>query len=238
MHPSLPSAAPHRAESLAAGGLYLAIIVLGVWSEAAVRSALVVPGDAGTTAANVLAAEGLFRASLAADAVMAMCDVGLAVLLYRLLRPAGVGLALAATAFRLIQTAVIAANLLTQHTALRVLEGVGGFEDAAGLALLLLDAHSHGYDLGLLFFGVNSLLVGALLWRSTFPRILGPALGAAGVVYLVGSSLRFLAPGVAEAFAPAYLVPLLAESALCFVLLWQGRPWAGQPVAGAPGLGA
>jgi len=64
-----------------AGALYLVIILCGLWSELAVRGPLTVDGDAAATAANILANEGLFRAAFAADTIMAMADVALAILL-------------------------------------------------------------------------------------------------------------------------------------------------------------
>jgi hypothetical protein len=59
------------------------------------------------------------RLSIAADAIMAMSDAALAVLLFFILRAYGPGLALAAMVFRLMQGAVIAASLLLLLAALR-----------------------------------------------------------------------------------------------------------------------
>ena len=40
---------------------------------------------------------------------------------------------------------------------------------------------AHGYDLGLVFFAINSLLTGVLIWVSgLFPRIIGAGIAAAG----------------------------------------------------------
>lgn len=40
--------------------------------------------------------------------------------------------------------------------------------------ILFLDLHSHGYDLGLLFYGLSSLILGYLVVRSDyFPGVLG-----------------------------------------------------------------
>ncbi len=125
----------------AAGALYLVIIVFGIWSEVFVRGSLIVTGDATETATNVLAAEGLFRASFAADTLMALSDVALAVLLYHLLRPVNATLALTAAALRLVQTAVIAASLLHQYSALLILNGAGNaatFQPAELHALVAL----------------------------------------------------------------------------------------------------
>jgi hypothetical protein len=43
-----------------------------------------------------------------------------------------------------------------------------------------------------------------------------------GLVYMTGSALRLADPTIAEAFAPAYGVPVLAESAFCLWLLFAG----------------
>lgn len=216
-----------------AGVLYAVIIVFGIWSEVFVRSALVVPGDAATTAANIVQSEGLFRLSMVADTVMALSDVALAVLLYVLLKPVSATLALMAAAFRLVQTAIVGGNLLNQYAALAIFAGgapTGLSPDPlAALGLLYLQTHGVGYDLGLLFFGINSLLVGYLVFRSTYiPRAIGLLMAGAGLVYLAGSYLVFLAPAMVEPFAPAYLLPVIAETSLCVWLIVRGvnlRRW-------------
>jgi hypothetical protein len=208
-----------------AGVLYALIIVAGMWGEAAVRASLLSPDDPQRTAAAVQAALGLVRASLATDVLMLTADVGLAVLLYRLLRAHGRTLAMAAMAFRLMQAAVLAANLLNLQFMVMLLDGARTAamlgDGAAAWIALLLQAHAHGYDLGLVFFGVNAVLTGALLWRADWvPRTLALLVATAGVVYLMGSGIRLLAPGLSDAFGPAYAWPLLAESAFCGWLLW------------------
>lgn len=225
-----PSSPSPRLQARVAGLLYLAIIVLGVWSEAFVRSSLVVSEDAAATAARIGAADGLFRLSVAADSVMALCDVALAILLFVLLRRSGPLLAAMATAFRLVQSAIIGMNLTNQLDALGMLQRAGSMSprEANALALQSMQTHGFGYDLGLIFFGVSSVLVGALLWRSgRLARAIGALMAAAGVVYVVGSYLSFLSPASATAFEPLYLVPLIAETAFCaWLLAGAGRPRA------------
>ena len=70
-----------------AGFLYLVIIIAGIFAEFFVRSSLIVAGDATATANNIAASEGLFRAGIAADMVMIMCDVAVALLFYVLFKP-------------------------------------------------------------------------------------------------------------------------------------------------------
>ena len=78
-------------------------------------------------------------------------------------------------------------------------------------------------DLGLIFFGINSVLTAILLVRSeAFANWLGWLLCVAGLVYLTGSTLRVLSPDMAEAFAPAYLVAVIAETAFAVALLRLG----------------
>ncbi len=229
MQPSAPAITTSpQPYARAAGVLYLVIIVFGLWSEVFVRGNLIVAGDATTTAANILAYKGLFRASFAADSVMALSDVALAVLLYVLLRPVNATLALTAAALRLIQTAVIAASLLHQYAALLLLNDAGhaaAFEPAQlyALVVMAIDMHGHGYDLGLIFFGASCLVLGFLVARSGYlPKALGWLVSAAGVVYLIGSYALFLFPDRAESVAPLYVVPVISEVALCLWLLIRG----------------
>jgi hypothetical protein len=205
-----------------AGLLYLVIIVAGLGAELGLRAPLIDPSDAVGTATAILAAPGQFRLAIAADLVMALSDAGLAILLYLIFRTMAPGLALSAMVFRLIQTVLIAASLMALLTAWLVLARAEDLADAPTLALIFLDLHAHGYDLGLVFFGVNSLIMGLLVWRSgLFAKVFGAGLAMAGIVYLFGSGLRFFAPDWSSAFAPTYLVTILAETAFCLRLLFQ-----------------
>lgn len=211
-----------------AGVLYLVIIVCGIFSEVFVRSALVVRGDADATAAAISAADGLYRLGFAADLVVFLCDVAVAILLYVLLRPVDRTLAGTAAGFQLVGTAIYGVNLLNSFTVLLIIDG-GGYlavfapDQLNALALLFLDIHKHGYDLGLVFFGLHCLVMGYLLYASGyFPRLLGVLMVLAGAGYLVGSFTLFLFPESTGAVAPVYAAPLVGELALCAWLLVKG----------------
>jgi hypothetical protein len=212
----------------AAGVLYLIIIVLGLFGEMFVRSSVISPGDAAATASNILAAEGLFRAGFLADSIMFLCDVALAVLLFVLLKPVNKTLALVALFFRLTQTAVIALNLLNYYAAVLLLKGPSyasafGAAQLDSLSSLFLDLHGHGYDLGLILFGVHCLFLGYLIAKSLYmPKALGYLVMAAGVTYLIGSYTRFLFPDFVQAVSPIYVVAIIAELSLCIWLLIKG----------------
>ncbi|MRU16108.1 DUF4386 domain-containing protein [Roseovarius sp. A21] len=188
------------------GLLYLVIIICGVTSEAVFRAAF------RADPSLVSQGAGHLRLSMLADLVMALADVGLAILLLALLRRFGEWLAIGATAFRLVQAAGIAAGLGWLMAAIL---------DAPRTAMWL-SIHETGYDVSLGFFAVNCLLTGILLHRAGVAW-LGWAIGLSGVVYGTGSILRLIAPDLATVFAPAYGLPLLAESAFCIWLL-SGAP--------------
>jgi len=108
-------------QARAAGLLYLVIITCGMFSELLVRSELITPGNANTTAQNILENQWLFRMGFASDAVMLLSDVAIAVLFYVLLKSVNKTLALTAAAFRMTQAAVLGLNLLNYYAALLLL---------------------------------------------------------------------------------------------------------------------
>lgn len=213
-----------------AGVLYVIIIVCGLFAELGVRSRLIEADDPATTAQNIIDAPVLFRAGLAADIVMFLADVAIAVVLYQLLRPLGRTLSLLAAAFRMTQTAVIGLNLLSMFQAVRILDDadhLGAFDDdqSASLALLHLEAHEYGYILGLAFFGASTLTVAYLaLTSGQMPRPLGVLLGLAGTGYLVDTFSHFLVAGYDGSASPIILAPaLIAEVWFALWLLTKGR---------------
>ena len=223
---------PHRRFSTArtAGMLYLIIIACGLFAEIGVRSQLIEPGDPSATAQNIIDSPMLFRAGLAADIVMFIADVAIAVVLYQLLKPLGRTLSLLAAAFRMTQTAVIGLNLLNMFQAVRILDdadylGALSADQVDTLALLYLDAHKYGYILGLAFFGVSTLIVGHLALSSRqIPRLLGVLLLLAGAGYLIDTFSFFLVPGYDGTASPIVLAPaLIAELWFTLWLLTKGR---------------
>jgi hypothetical protein len=212
-----------------AGGMYLAIIVLGFFGEMVVRGSVVVPGDAAATLAGIARSPSLWRTGIAGDLLMHLLDLPVILFLYLLLKPVNRGLALLATLLNLVQTAVLAANKINLLIPLFLLEGAalpGAFtpEQLAALSLLAINAHAHGFGIGLIFFGVASLVRGYLIFHSGFlPKTLGVLLAAAGVGYLVNSFALLLWPWFAQAIFPGILVPaLVGELALCLWLIVKG----------------
>jgi len=215
-----------QAYARAGGVLYLIIIVAGIFGEMFVRSKLIVSGDAGATANNIMGSEMLWRIGIAGDLIMHVCDVPLTMIFYVLLRPVNRNLALLAAFFTLVQTSVVVANKMTLLTSLFLLgnaEYLNAFEPGQrhALAYLSVKAHGYGFGVGLIFFGCNCLVLGFLIFRSGYlPKILGVLMQIAGVCYLVNSFALLLAPAFASTL---FLVPaFIGELSLCLWLLVKG----------------
>lgn len=180
------------------GILYLAIIVLGIFSEVFIRSDLIVSGDAIATATHIINSKAMFLISFAADSFMLVCDVTIGVLFYILFKSINKTIALISMVFRLTQASILGFNLLHYVAALLLInsDGYGTLittDQINYLVLFFLELHSYGYDLGLIFFGVSNLFLSYLIVKSNFfPSIIGYGITAAAMVYLAGSYIRFL----------------------------------------------
>jgi hypothetical protein len=221
------NAASPQVAARIAGLLYLVIIGAGMFAEFFVRSELIAAGDAAATAANVIAAEGLFRAGIAADLLMIVSDIIVGLIFYVLLRPISQTLALLAALFRLAQAAILGINLLNLFIGLELAQPTGaaaalGADQAQALALVFFQAHGVGYALALVFFGIYLFLIGFLILRSgVIPRLLGGLLMLAAAGYLVDSFAQVLLVNY-SAYAPILtnVVLLPAFTAELLLALW------------------
>ena len=179
-----------------------------------------------------MAAEGLFRASIAADLVMIMSDVALALAFYALLRPVNRSLSLLAAFFRLAQAANLGINVLNLFFGLQLLKGTGNAtafnaDQLHDLALFFFAAHGVGYTISLIFFGFSILVLGYLIFKSGYiPKVLGILLVIAALGYLVDGFANVLLINYADyadllgtvVFGPA----LIAELSVALWLLIKG----------------
>jgi hypothetical protein len=209
---------------------------------AIVRGRLVVYGDAAATAHNILAHELLFRLAFAGD-VIATLYIVYTLILYNLFRPVNRSLSLLAAFFSLVGCAIGALNCLFLLAPLVVLGGAQfssafNVQQVQVLALMFLKLHAQGYNISMVLFGSYNLLIGYLIFRSTFlPRILGVLLAISGLCYLITCFANFLSPAFAAHLLPYILVPGGAELLLALWLVVVGvnvQRWKEQP--SAPGM--
>jgi uncharacterized protein DUF4386 len=207
-----------------AGGLYMSGVLNLI--AGAVITRLVVNGDAAATAHNILAHETSYRLAFAADIVTVPCYIAVTALLYDLFKPVNRSLALLAAFFGLAGSIMWALNDFSYLGPLVVLGGAHSSTAADQLqvlALMFLNLHDPGSNIVMVAFGFHVILIGYLIFRSTFlPRILGPWMAIAGLCYLTKSFASFLSPLFAAHLLPYILIPGAVEILLPLWLIVMG----------------
>lgn len=212
-----------------AGLCYLIVIATGLFAEVFVRQALQVSGDAIATAHNIQSSELLFRFGFIADLINFVIGLPCVIIIYKLFNPINRTLARLAIIFVIIQTAIIAVNLLFQMTPLLILGGdkyLNSFQpnQLATLSLLSLNIQALGYGIGLVFFGFYCIIMGYLVFKSTIvPRLLGILYIISGLGYLINSFVMFLLKDFANPLFIYIAIPILiGELSFCLWLLIMG----------------
>ncbi len=229
-----------RLKARIAGVLYLIAGAAGGFAEVFVRGRVVVRGDAAATAANILTHESLYRLGGAADLIGLVCDTAVALIFYELFKPVNRSLSLLAAFFRLMFVAIMAATTLNHFAPLVFLGSsrlsVFSTAQLQAQALVSLRLHALGFNISLVFFGFTCLLLGCLIFRSTFlPHVVGVLMAITGVGYLINSFVHFLAPAFGAYVFRYVLVPCgIGEFVLIIWLLVMGvneQRWKEQATA-------
>jgi hypothetical protein len=195
------------------GILVLVSLVAGGFGEGYVPSKMMVAGDAGATARNIVAFQSLFRLGYAGYVIEGLCDAALTALLYLLLRPAGRELALIALLARIVATAAFAAAESWYFAALPILSGgpyLKAFspEQLNALALLSLKLYNSGGIVPTLFYGVAWILLARLIFVSGYlPKWLGVVMMLAGISFVTGMLALIVAPAWSS---PFFVLPMIA----------------------------
>jgi hypothetical protein len=192
-----------RLKARMAGVFYFLEGLTSVLGQQVILGRLVVSGDAAATAANILANEPLFWAGFASSLIAVMFHLAWALLFYDLFKPVSRSLSLLAAFVILVGCAMQALTALFYLAPLVVLQGGASLsaftaEQAQDLALLFLNLNGRAFDIYLAFFGLWCVLIGYLIFRSTFlPRIFGALFALAGLGWLT-----FLVPPLAHELFP------------------------------------
>jgi hypothetical protein len=188
---------PRRTARLA-GGSILAIAILALFANFFVLKDLIVSGDAATTAGNILASEGLFRAGIASLLVVVVLDMVAAWALYIFFKPVNQSFALLTAWFRVVYAAFFAVAVLNLILALELVGGESYLtslapEQAQSQMLFFLNAFTYGWLIGLVFFGMHLAGLGYLVLTSgSIPKVVGVMLIAAALGYLLDSFAHVL----------------------------------------------
>jgi hypothetical protein len=206
------------------GGLSLmAMSVLAGFGNFVAVEGLVTPGDAGSTASDIMAAEGTFRLGVLALYLVVVLDVVIAWALMRVFDPVSRSLSRLAGWFRLAYSAVFMVAI-SQLAGIPDLLGGGTSaftpEQVQAQALLKVDAFNDIWFAGLILFAAHLVLIGYLAFRSGYvPKILGVLLVIAGLGYAFDSVGTMLSESPLE----VSMVTFIGEFLLGVWLLIRGR---------------
>ena len=227
-----------RLTARVAGIFYLLNVITAFLSLFSFRG-LVVSGDPAATATNIVAHGSRFRLGFASEIIATACSIAVTALFYELFKPVNRSLSLLAAFFRLIACAVAAFSYLFHLAPLQILGGAHHLgtlksEELQALSLLLLSLQPRSINIFIIFFGFHFVLIGYLIFRSTFlPRALGVLAAFAGF-----GALTFLAPPLGTYLLFPYLAAifLLCEVSLTLWLVIVGvdvQRWQEQARAAA-----
>jgi hypothetical protein len=187
------------------GGLFLITIVAGGFAQGFVAGKLI-SSDVSATAAGIAAHQPLYRLAFAVYLVEMACQIAMTVLLYGLLKPVSRSASLLAAAFGLVGCTIKTLARLFFFAPLLVLGGAGYLnvfrpEQLQAVAFFSLRMNYTAETIAVVFFGLNTLVTGYLVFRSTFlPR----ALGVLSMVGGLGWMLYLYEPAAAR--LEAYIV--------------------------------
>lgn len=207
------------------GWLYLLIFVTG-FIAMTLQSGIVVSGDPAATAAHVMASQNQWRLSIVSELVTFSCDIPLAVILFILLRPVNPGLSLLAAFFRFAEAVIGCASVALHVVPLLMLGGAGYLKgvdphELQAFALLSIKLYNYAFGIALVPFGVHCVLLGYLIFKSTYlPKLFGVLLVLAGFAYVANSVALLAVPAIAGAtFIAMFATGVPAEVGLTLWLI-------------------
>ena len=199
-----------RSKARAAGVFQLLEAITAAFGQVIVLDRLVVSGNAPATAANILEHERLFWLGFTSSLIGVACHVVWALLMYELLKPVNRSLSLLAALVIVVGCAIQALTGLLYLAPMLILQGGSSFsafkpEQLQALALLFLKLNASAFDIYLAFFGFWCVLIGYLIFMSTFlPRVLGVLLAISGLgwmTYLLPPLVHYVSPFIVAASA-------------------------------------
>ncbi|MFA6170823.1 MAG: DUF4386 domain-containing protein [Candidatus Margulisiibacteriota bacterium] len=175
--------------------LYPLWLVFGSFSVVYVPSKLLVLGNAGETANNILSNELLFRASISGSLITQLIFIFAVLLLYRLFESVNKSQALLMVVLALVSVPIAMLNELNSVAALMLL-------NSPEQMMLFLNLHAQGIIIASIFWGLWLFPLGYLAYKSGyFPKVIGGFVIIAGIGYTLGSFIKLLMPGLESAIS-------------------------------------
>lgn len=239
-----PAATTTRRLARLAGLLYLVVLVTGAPPELLVRVPIAAEDGATAVAAAIRDGADLFRLAAFSDLLNMVAFLGVALVLYGLLRRVNAGAARAMLVFNAVSVAVMALNTVNHMAAWWFatndeLAASVGADTTDALAATFLELHGIGFSIAEVFFGLWLFPLGWMLWRTrAVPRPIAGLLMVGTVGYLANVTATFLSPDLATSLTPVFTTPpAVAETALLVWLLIKGLALPGSTTDHARGGG-
>lgn len=225
------------------GGIGLFGIAAGFFDIGYIHSRIMVDGDAAATVHNLLAYQAMFRSGIVLHLFMVLLNVLAEVIAFFLFRRVNRLIATMALCCGLVGASVESLDMLGSLLPLQIAGGdiMGAFSPAQQhvLSYVSLQLQDTGLLISFLFWGLDEILAGYLIFRSGFlPRTLGILLGISGFLYLSDPLLSFGAPtigalvfpnGLALCLPGEFLIALWMAAVGLNVAKWQA--WRDPPEA-------
>lgn len=219
---ALPSRMSPSTRARIAGLFYLLEMAAGALAVSVARK-LFILSDATATAHNILSHQSLFLFAVVTNLLQFAAYIVVTVLLYELLKPVNKTVSLLAAVFSAMGCAIGAIASLLERAPLSVLSEAPHLTalsapQLAALAMLFIKLFGAFFNASFVFFGFYCVLVGYLIYRSTFlPRFLGVGMTIAGLGWLT-----FIWPPLNLALSPYVYSVGLGELALTTWLIAAG----------------
>ncbi len=209
---------------IAGAGLFL-MAVLAPVANFSILQKLIVPGDAGTTVANIGTSGGSFRIAVVIFLLVALLDIIVAWGLYVLLIPVNKSISLLTAWIRAVYATILAVVTISLVDVLNLTGGgdlafLSDPEEVQVRVMQSLVRFTTGWEFSLIIFGFHLLLLGLLVYKAGYmKRILGILLLIAALGYIIDGFGRIFSPGYGAGIS---VYTFIGEVVLIFWLLIAG----------------
>ena len=206
--------------------LYPIWFVVALFSVMYIPATLIVPGDATTTANNIMANELLWRMGIAGSLIVQIVQILVVLVLFKLLKPVNKNHASLMVVFALVGVPISMLNTLNRVAALLLLKGtdflkVLGVDQLYAQMMFFLNMNEQGVLIATIFWGLWLFPLGYLIYKSGyFPRILGVLVMMGGFGYLLDSFTHFILPDAIP--QPVIILLTMGEILFMFWILFKG----------------
>jgi hypothetical protein len=197
--------------------MYPIWMVVGLFGIMYVPSTLIVPGDAATTASNIMGNELLFNLGIVASLVTQLIHILVVLVLYKLFKPVNKDHSSLLVVLGLVGVPISMLNEINRVAALLIARGADYLmvlepSQLNALMMFFLNLNEQGILIATIFWGLWLFPLGYLVYLSGyFPKIVGIVVILAGVGYTLEPFISLLLPAHAASIVPILLTLVMGE---------------------------